>query len=135
MADCDTGSVAEWLIAGAPSAPEPQQVLAELCERLVVCGISLWRVAVFVRTLHPAVMGRRFLWHRLNGVSVSEAPFELLDGYMRQRLRAALTGRVGPGWWNQRIPNALLRELGLISLGDWHRQYQTGQLAAPVRKD
>jgi RNA-directed DNA polymerase len=75
-------------------------------------------------------------WHwYFKGVwSPYRAPFELLDGYMRQRLRAALTGRIGPGWWNQRIPNALLRDLGLISLGDWHRQYQEGQLAAPARK-
>jgi adenylate cyclase len=35
-------------------------VLAELCSRLVASGIELWRVAVFVRTLHPQVMGRRF---------------------------------------------------------------------------
>src|SRR5262249_51017685 len=55
------------------------QVLAELCERLVACGIPLWRVAVFVRTLHPNVMGRRFLWRPDAEVEVTEAPFELLE--------------------------------------------------------
>src|SRR6266853_4562928 len=55
-------AVVDWLIDGARSAPQPQQVLAELCDRLVACGIPLWRVAVFVRTLHPNVMGRRFIW-------------------------------------------------------------------------
>lgn len=91
------------------------------------------RLRVTIEKLNTFLRG----WHwYFKGVwSPYPAPFELLDGYMRQRLRAALTGRVGPGWWNQRIPNALLRELGLISLGDWHHQYQTGQLAAPVRKD
>jgi len=79
MADCAVGSIAAWLVNGARSAPEPHQVLAELCERLVACGIPLWRAAVFVRTLHPQVMGRRFLWHRESGISFREAPFELLD--------------------------------------------------------
>ena len=55
-------AVVDWLIDGARSAPLPQQVLAQLSERLVACGIPLWRVAVFVRTLHPNVMGRRFIW-------------------------------------------------------------------------
>jgi adenylate cyclase len=64
---------------GARSAPQPQQVLAQLCERLVACGIPLWRVAVFIRTLHPNVMGRRFLWRPGAEVETSEAPFALLE--------------------------------------------------------
>jgi RNA-directed DNA polymerase len=61
-------------------------------------------------------------------------PFRDLDGYVRQRVRAAITGRVGSGWWNQRLSNAVLRELGLIPLDEWHRQYQSGRLVAPARK-
>jgi adenylate cyclase len=72
-------AVVDWLIDGARSAPQPQQVLAELCDRLVACGIPLWRVAVFVRTLHPNVMGRRFIWRPGAEVETSEAPFELLE--------------------------------------------------------
>jgi len=72
-------AVVDWLIDGARSAPQPQQVLAELCDRLVASGIPLWRVAVFVRTLHPNVMGRRFIWRPGAEVETSEAPFELLE--------------------------------------------------------
>jgi adenylate cyclase len=72
-------AIVDWLIDGARSAPQPQQILTQLCERLVACGIPLWRVAVFVRTLHPNVMGRRFVWRPGAAVDVSEAPFELLD--------------------------------------------------------
>jgi len=72
-------AVVDWLIDGARSAPQPQQVLAELCDRLVACSIPLWRVAVFVRTLHPNVMGRRFVWRPGAEVETSEAPFELLE--------------------------------------------------------
>ena len=71
--------VADWLIDGARSAPQPHQVVAQLCERLLAGGIPLWRVAVFVRTLHPNVMGRRFVWRPGAEVEVTEAPFELLE--------------------------------------------------------
>lgn len=79
MSTCEIKEIAEWLIDGARSAPQPAQVLAQLSERLVACGIPLWRVAVFVRTLHPQVMGRRFIWRPGTEVEVSEAPFELLE--------------------------------------------------------
>src|ERR1700741_3002857 len=79
MPDCNIRAIVDWLISGARSAPEPVQVLVQLSERLVACGIPLWRVAVFVRTLHPQVMGRRFIWRPGSEVEVSEAPFELLE--------------------------------------------------------
>jgi adenylate cyclase len=72
-------AVVDWLIDGARSAPQPHQVLTQLCERLVACGIPLWRVAVFVRTLHPNVMGRRFVWRPGAEVEAREAPYELLE--------------------------------------------------------
>src|SRR5262245_40768768 len=79
MVRCDTKAIVDWLADGARSAPAPQQVLVELCERLVACGIPLWRVAGFVRTLHPHIMGRRVLWRQGAGVSVTEAPHEMLQ--------------------------------------------------------
>jgi adenylate cyclase len=75
----DIRAVADWLIDGARSAPLPQDVLAQMCERLVACGVPLWRVAVFVRTLHPQVMGRRFVWRPGAEVEISEAPFEVIE--------------------------------------------------------
>jgi len=76
---CDTTSVVEWLCDGARSAPEAAQVLAELCDRLLACGIPLWRVAVFVRTLHPNVLGRRFMWRAGAEVETLTAPFEIAE--------------------------------------------------------
>ena len=70
---------ADWLIDGARSAPQPEQVLAQLCERLVACGIPLWRVAVFVNTLHPQIIGRRFIWRPGAEVEISEGRFGLFD--------------------------------------------------------
>jgi adenylate cyclase len=79
MPTSDIEAVVDWLIDGARSASQPQQLLAQVCDRLVACGIPLWRVAVFVRTLHPNVMGRRLIWRPGAEVEVSEAPFELLE--------------------------------------------------------
>jgi adenylate cyclase len=76
MAMSDTTKIADWLIDGARSAANPPDVLATLCDRLVDCGIPLWRAAVFVRTLHPSVTGRRFLWRLGHGVDTSELLFE-----------------------------------------------------------
>src|ERR1700746_3951186 len=78
MPNDEIRAVADWLIDGARSAPQPDQVLAQTCERLVACGIPLWRVAVFVRTLHPNVMGRRLVWRPGVDVEITEAPYELL---------------------------------------------------------
>jgi adenylate cyclase len=80
MAEYDTRAIADWLIDGARSAVEAPQVLAELCDRLTACGIPLWRVGIFVRTLHPQIMGRRFLWREEGGgVEVRNAAYNLLE--------------------------------------------------------
>jgi len=39
----------------------------------------LWRVSVFVRTLHPQVMGRRFSWQLNSSVKITEAGYEAFD--------------------------------------------------------
>src|SRR5271169_1618770 len=74
-----TKSVVDWLVDGARSTPLAQEVLTELCKRLSACGLPLWRAVVFVRTLHPEVVGRRFVWRPDAGTVVDEATFELLD--------------------------------------------------------
>src|SRR5262249_60024007 len=71
--------IVDWLVDGARSTMQAHQMIQELCDRLVGCGIPLWRVAVFVRTLHPHVMGRRFIWRPGAEVEVREAPFDLLE--------------------------------------------------------
>ena len=79
MASSDIRLIVDWLVDGARSTMQAHQMIQELCDRLVGCGIPLWRVAVFVRTLHPHVMGRRFIWRPGAEVEVQEAPFDLLE--------------------------------------------------------
>jgi adenylate cyclase len=54
----------DWLIDGARSAVSPSHMMTETCERLVQAGLPLWRVGVFVQTLHPDVFGVSFIWRR-----------------------------------------------------------------------
>ena len=75
----DIRATLDWLAGGALSGANSQDVLAELCQRMVDCGIPLWRAAVFVTTLHPDVMGRRFLWQASSGVTTSDALFAILE--------------------------------------------------------
>src|SRR5215469_8440740 len=76
---CDIAAVARWLVEGAHSARQPAEVLAQLCERLTAGGIPLSRAAVFVRTLHPQVMGRRLSWQPHTGIGIGETGHETVD--------------------------------------------------------
>ena len=70
----DVQPVVDWLDRGAPPAKLPQDVLLQLCRRLVESGIAHYRAAVFVRTLHPNVAGRAFYWRAdTDAVEVDEA--------------------------------------------------------------
>src|SRR3954447_11121845 len=68
-----------WLIDGARSAASPAQMMAESCERAVAAGLPLWRVGVFVRTLHPDIFGRNFIWRPGAEVEVGAVDFDILD--------------------------------------------------------
>ena len=69
----------DWLIDGARSAPGPTRMMSETCERLVRAGLPLWRVGVFVRTLHPDIVGRNFIWRPGAEVVTGTANFETLE--------------------------------------------------------
>ena len=70
-------AVAAWLVDGARSASRSEDVLTEMCVRLTECGLPLWRIAVYVNTLHPQIMARRFLWRPGEAAAVAEASFDL----------------------------------------------------------
>jgi|AraplaMF_Col_mMF_1032025.scaffolds.fasta_scaffold00062_24 adenylate cyclase len=57
----------DWMIDGCVSAPTAELVLDQTCARLIACGVPLAHAAVFVRTLHPEIMGRRWFWQAGSG--------------------------------------------------------------------
>jgi adenylate cyclase len=71
--------IADWLIDGARTDAGPPRMIAEICERLVAAGLPLWRVGVFVRTLHPDIIGINFIWRPGAEVVVNRAAFDALD--------------------------------------------------------
>jgi adenylate cyclase len=71
-------AAAEWLIDGARSAKEADAVLSQLCDRLVEAGLPLARVGVFVRTLHPQLLGRSFIWSPGKATVTNLAPAQFI---------------------------------------------------------
>jgi adenylate cyclase len=54
-------------------------MFAEVCERLVLAGVPLWRVGGFIRTLHPDIYGRHFIWKPGAEVEIGTVDFKILD--------------------------------------------------------
>jgi adenylate cyclase len=79
MRDDELRQITDWLIDGARSAPNPVALMQQTCERLAAAGMPLWRAAVFVRTLHPDVLGRNFIWRPGAEVTTATASYDLLD--------------------------------------------------------
>jgi adenylate cyclase len=93
----DVEPLVQWLNVGAPPAQRPQDVLHELCRRLLGLGLPLYRVAVFVRTLHPNVAGRGFIWHETSDiVEIVTAPVGIQDTeqYLKSPLKIVFTQHV-----------------------------------------
>jgi len=71
----------------------------------------------------------RSVWSRY-----PETPFRNFDGFVRARIRSAITGKVGPSWTHVQLNNRTLAALGLMSLDALQREYHTGKQSAPARK-
>ncbi|MBR1227613.1 MULTISPECIES: adenylate/guanylate cyclase domain-containing protein [unclassified Bradyrhizobium] len=71
--------ITNWLIDGARSVVNSPRLMAEVCERLVEAGLPLWRVGFFVRTLHPDIFGRNFIWRLGAEVEFGTVDFKILD--------------------------------------------------------
>jgi adenylate cyclase len=89
-------AIADWLIDGARSAASAETFVAEFCDRLRSCGFPIWRVGVFVHTLHPQIMGQRFLWRPDQPVEVTYGSYETFQNeeFRRSPVRYAIDNRV-----------------------------------------
>lgn len=66
----------EWLLDGAPGATTAPQVVERLAIEARASGIPVDRVAVFVTTLHPNILGRAFYWRPDAPVRMAELTAE-----------------------------------------------------------
>jgi adenylate cyclase len=71
--------ITDWLTDGARSAPTPAGMMAECCNRLIAAGVPLWRVGVFIRTLHPEIFGRNFIWRPGEEVEIGSVDFDIQE--------------------------------------------------------
>jgi adenylate cyclase len=75
----DLQELTNWLIGGARSASDTSQRFAKICERLTEAGLPLWRVGIFVRTLHPDILGVNFIWRPGTEVVSGRVGHDMLD--------------------------------------------------------
>ena len=86
--------VVDWLIEGARPSRLPRDVLLDTCRRTVAAGLPIHRVGVFVRTLHPNLLGRAFIWQAdKNAIEITEAGHELLESeaFLKSPIRVVMT--------------------------------------------
>ena len=87
----------DWLIEGARPSRLPREVLLDTCRRTVAAGLPLHRVGVFVRTLHPNLLGRAFIWRADKGaVEMTEAAHDLLESeaFLKSPIRVVFNEHV-----------------------------------------
>ena len=75
----DVSEIREWLIDGGRSSPNPADMIDALCRRLTEAGIPLSRVGFYIRTLHPDIFGRNFLWKPGEEVALGTVDFDIQD--------------------------------------------------------
>ena len=124
--------IVEWLDGGAPGASSPQEILSQLCRRMLQAGISLSRVAVFVRTLHPNVFGRAFYWREeREEVEVDEATHDFVG------TREQLQSTPAAVWASGREIRRRLADpecpMDYPVLADLRAEGMTDYLVAPLR--
>jgi len=89
--------IVEWLVGGALPQRLPPLIVQDLCDRLVAAGMAVDRMVLYVATLHPNVLGRRFIWRRgRTEVEVGEADIKLAtdEGFINSPISKIVnTGR------------------------------------------
>jgi adenylate cyclase len=79
-AELNIQPVVDWLIEGARPSRLPRDVLLDTCRRTVAAGLPIYRLGLFVRTLHPNMLGRGFIWQAdKDAVEITEATHDMLD--------------------------------------------------------
>jgi adenylate cyclase len=70
--------IVDWLVQGARGARGAPEVLDQMCRKLLEAGLPIDRAEAFVRTLHPHIVGRSFVWRPGEKVEVREQTYDYL---------------------------------------------------------
>ena len=107
-------------------------MLLDTCRRTVAAGLPIYRVGVFVRTLHPNLLGRAFIWQADKGaVEMTEAAHDLLESeaFLKSPIRVVFTEHVEV---RRRLADAAC-PMDFPILEELRRDGTTDFLAAPLR--
>lgn len=75
-----TNLLSDWLSFQAFISPEPKIFLEQLGQKLIELGMAVCRISVSIRTLHPELVGRGYIWHRDEPeIKIAEFPRNLLN--------------------------------------------------------
>ncbi len=123
--------LAHWLIEGAPGVSRPERVVSETCERMAAAGIPLERVALFVRTLHPNIIGVSYIWRPGKPVEIYRAPRAMADDpeYLESPLWYAF--EKGEGFRRRLADPACPRDFPILK--DFDEEGITDYVVSPLR--
>jgi adenylate cyclase len=120
----------DWMIDGARPSANARQIIEGICRRLAGAGVPVDRFALFVETLHPNIVGRRFLWTPEDGVEMTEGGIGLYerDEYVKNPLPIVTSKQVSI---RRRLNNPkMLSDYGI--LGELAAEGFTDYLAQPL---
>ena len=69
----------DWMIDGARPSASAKEIIDGICSALVAAGLPIDRFALFIYTLDPNIVGRRFTWTPDKGTMVSEGKMGLFS--------------------------------------------------------
>ncbi len=69
----------DWMVDGARPSASARDIIDTICRTLVAAGIPVDRFALFIYTLDPNIMGRRFTWTPTDGVTTGEGQMGLFS--------------------------------------------------------
>lgn len=75
----------EWMVNGARPSANARDIVDGICTRLHDAGVPVDRFILFVYTLHPNLMGRRFRWQPDEEVDMAEAPVSTTSSFEYQK--------------------------------------------------
>ncbi len=66
--------IVAWLLTEGSNVSDAAELVERLAKRLLKARFCLWRVVCLIRTLHPQVIGVRYVWRSGSGISEELAP-------------------------------------------------------------
>ena len=104
--------------------PKAKRCTAQRMKRNQRVQKMVKQVNQYLRDWHGYFQGVRTDW---------QSHWREFDGYVRKRLRNAISGRYAKGRWHSILCNATLAAIGLESLEQLHARCPPGPLKAPPR--